>query len=271
MHAKSGKTDVQEFLLLPMNDDGFALAAEANARVHREVAKVLEERGKTPTGKTDEGAWVSSLTTEEAFESVCEASETIGGEMGFEVRVGADFAASSLWDGKTKRYVYQTDRRRLDGGDQFEFMRELIERFKLIYVEDPFHEDAFDEFAELTKLMPKTLVCGDDLFVTNLARFRRGSEIGAGNSIIIKPNQVGTITDAKITAEAAREMGYVTITSHRSGDLPQTELVDLAMAFGSPIIKAGAVGGRTAARLNELMRLEEELGNKARLVRLEKR
>lgn len=267
-HAKSGKTDIQEFLLLPMNRESFAQAAEANARIHLEVAQLLEKRGKPATGKTDEGAWVSDLATEDAFEVVSNASKSIGEEEGFEIRLGADIAASTLWNERSKRYVYPRDGRSLDEGEQLEFMRSLVEEFRLIYLEDPFHEEAFESFAELTKMKPDTLICGDDLFVTNITRFRRGMELGAANAIIIKPNQVGTVTDAKATAVLAKNSGYVTVTSHRSGDLPQPELVDLAMAFGSPIIKAGAVGGQVVARLNELIRIEERLGDKAKLARV---
>ncbi|MFH0848740.1 MAG: enolase C-terminal domain-like protein [archaeon] len=267
-HAKSGKTDVQEFLLLPMNETSFARAAGANARIHAEIARLLDAKGKPATGKTDEGAWVCDLSTEEAFEAVSAASETIEEKEGFEIRLGADVAASTLWDERSEKYVYRRDQRSLDQGEQLELMRSLIEEFRLIYLEDPFHEEDFESFAELTKMKPDTLICGDDLFVTNATRFKKGKELGAANAIIIKPNQIGTITDAKATAELARDSGYVTITSHRSGDLPQPELVDLAIAFRSPIIKAGAVGGQVVARLNELIRIEERLGGEAKLAKL---
>lgn len=265
MHAKSGQTDIQEFLLLPMNERSFVQAAEANAMVHREVARILQEKGKPPTGKTDECAWVADLTTEEAFEVLSQAAEAVGHKEGFRIGVGADIAASSLWNESIGKYVYKRDQKSLDNGEQLEFMRSLIQRFKLVYVEDPFHEEAFDQFAELTEMEPEILICGDDLFVTNAERFKKGKKMNAGNAIIIKPNQVGTISDAKTTAQLASDSKYVTITSHRSGDLPQQDLVHLAMAFGSKVIKAGAVGGQVVARLNELIRIEEELGEHADL------
>jgi enolase len=270
-HAQSSRTDIQEFLVLPVGARTFHEAAEANARVHNQIAALLEEKGKPSVGKGDEGAWIADLTSEEAFEIVQTACECVSDSMGVEMRVGADLAASTLWSEKKRTYEYGRDGRRLSEEQQFEFLVSLIEKYDLVYLEDPFHEDAFEAFAELAKEAGNTLICGDDLFVTDLTRFMKGRAMKAGNAIVIKPNQVGTVSDAYGTAREAKRSGYATVTSHRSGDTVAAELAHLALAFGSPLIKTGVVGGERVAKINELMRIENELGEKARLARIKLR
>jgi len=269
-HARVGKTDIQEFLVLPIGARVFSEAADANAKVHSEIARLLEAKGKPAAGKGDEGAWIADLTTEEAFDTVSTACENISALIGIEIRVGADIAASTLWNEKENIYVYSRDGKPLNEEEQFEFMRKLIDRYDLVYLEDPFHEESFESFAELTREVHDTLICGDDLFVTNSERFKKGRKMKAGNAIIIKPNQVGTITDAYGTARTATQSGYVTVTSHRSGDTAGPELAHFAIAFGSPIIKTGVVGGERVAKINELARIEKDLDEKARLAMIKK-
>ena len=264
-HAKGAKTDIQEFLVLPVQADSFLEAAEANVMVHREVGKLLESTGYLAGGKGDEGAWTSNLETEKIIELVSKSCEVVSGETGVDVRMGLDMAASTLWSEKDKVYNYERDRRRLDEGQQIDFVSKLVEKYKLAYVEDPFHEEAFEAFAELTKKSKGSLICGDDLFVTNLPRLKKGVGYGAANSIIIKPNQVGTLTDAHKAAKAAAEAGFVTVMSHRSGDVCEPYIAHLAIAFRCPILKTGVVGGERIAKINELIRIEEVLGERAEL------
>ena len=267
-HARSGKTDIQEFLALPMRARSFSEAAQANVKVHTEVAKLLEVEGRPATGKGDEGAWIADLTTEDAFEIVSKACENVSSSMGTTVSVGADMAASTLWNEKDKVYEYVKDGKRLSEEEQVDHVRGLIEKYKLVYVEDPFHEESFESFAELTRLVRGTFICGDDLFVTNLARLEIGRKMNAANAIIVKPNQVGTITDALKTTRMAVDAGYVTVASHRSGDTSGSELAHIAIAFGCPIIKTGVVGGERVAKINELARIEKTFREKIRLTKI---
>jgi enolase len=257
-HARTGKTDIQEFLVLPVGATTFLRAAEANAKVHSKIARLLQAKGNPATGKGDEGAWIADLTTDHAFETVSKACEEVSADTGVSLRIGADIAASTLWNEEQKAYVYDKDAKRLNEGEQIDHMRSLIDRYDLIYLEDPFNEESFESFSELTRTVHDTLICGDDLFVTSQARLKKGKTMNAGNAIIIKPNQVGTITDASKTAKLAAQFGYVPVTSHRSGDTPGPELAHMAIAFGSPIIKTGVVGGERVAKINELISIEHE-------------
>jgi len=137
-----------------------------------------------------------------------------------------------------------------------------------VYVEDPLHEDDFEGFKELTSKARGCLICGDDLFVTNSKRLQKGISMHAGNAIIIKMNQIGTLTDTWKTTKLAQENNYVPVVSHRSGETEAYHIAHLAVAFGAPIIKTGVVGGERIAKLNELVRIEEELGERARMARL---
>jgi len=265
MHAKGRRTDIQEFLVLSTKANTAIEASEANIRVHAEVPNLISKFGASVGGKGDEGAWVSNLETHKALELLSEACEAVSDDMGIEVRLGLDMAASTLWNPKKKVYVYERDERRLEEEKQIDFTLDLIEDYDLIYVEDPLREDAFEAFGELTKRAKGCLVCGDDLFTTNIKRLETGLKHKAANSTIIKPNQVGTLTDAYKAARRAKLAGYVPIMSHRSGDVPEPVLAHLAVAFQCPIIKTGVVGGERVAKINELFRIQEALGNRAKM------
>ncbi len=174
-------------------------------------------------------------------------------------------AASSLWDPKKERYTYLRDKIRRDSGEQLEFILNLIQKYKLVYVEDPFHEEDFESFAELTKKVSRCLICGDDLFVTNKERLAYGIEKEVANAIIIKGNQVGTLTDAWETTILSQKAEYVPVMSHRSGETTEAHIAHLAVAFRCPIIKAGVVEGARIAIINELIRIERMLGERAKM------
>jgi enolase len=176
-----------------------------------------------------------------------------------------DMAASSLWNTKEKQYVYKRDHIKRDTGEQLDFVTRLIKTYKLVYVEDPFHEEDFASFAELTKKVKNCLICGDDLFVTNIKRLQKGIKMGAANAAIIKGNQVGTLTDAWKATLLAQKAGYVPIMSHRSGETTESHIAHLSVAFRCPIIKAGVVEGARTAILNELIRIEETLKESAKM------
>jgi enolase len=248
-------TDIQEFLAAPVGAPSVSEAVFANARVHGEVHDVLADRG-VAAGKGDEGAWAPSIDDGEAFEVVAEAVERVEDEVGFEVGIGLDVAASELFD--PDRAVYEYSGTERTPAEQIDYVADLVDDHDLVYVEDPLDEDDFDGFAQLTdRVGDRTLVCGDDLFVTNVERLERGIARGAANSILVKPNQIGTLSDAFDAVELAVEHGYAPVISHRSGETTDDTISHLAVATAAPFIKTGAVGGERTAKLNELIRIEE--------------
>jgi len=268
-HTSGKSPDIQEFLVLPYGSESFLEAATANSQIHRVVGTTLRKKDKLFSGgKSDEGAWVANVGNSEALETLASACEEVGNELGFECGLGIDIAASSLWSGKEKIYTYKNEKKKRDSGEQLEFILELIRKYHLVYVEDPFHEEDYRSFAELTKKAKNCLICGDDLFVTNNERLTRGIKMCVANAVIIKVNQVGTLTDAWETVEMAKRNGYVPVMSHRSGDTCDWHIAHLAVAFKCPIIKTGVVEGARIAKINELIRIEEFLGDRAKMADL---
>ncbi len=245
-------TDIQEFLVAPVGAPSVEDAVFANAAAHAAVADILDERGHA-CGKGDEGAWAPSITDEEAFEVVEQAVDAVEDEVGFEMRFGLDVAAAEMYDDGV--YHYSDGTRTPE--EQIDYIAGLIDEYNLVYVEDPLDEEEYEGFATLTdRISTGTLVCGDDLFVTNVARLQEGIEQGAANSILIKPNQIGTLSDTVDAIELATENGYDAVVSHRSGETEDTTIAHLATATSAPFIKTGAVGGERTAKLNELIRIE---------------
>jgi enolase len=265
-HVLGKTTDIQEYLVMPLNASSFIEAAKANIMVHQRIGNLLRNANPNFTGgQGDEGAWAPNIKNEDALRIVAKACEEISVEMDLECRPCLDVAASSFWDQKEHVYVYSMDGIKRDSGEQLEFMLQLIEDYNLAYVEDPFDEDDYESFAELTKKVDNCLICGDDLFVTNPERLARGIEMCAGNSLIVKINQVGTLTDAWETTRIAKMAGYVPVMSHRSGETTDTHIAHLAVGFSCPIIKTGVMHGERVAKINELIRIEENLGNRAQM------
>ncbi len=268
-HARGKAPDIQEFLALSHGAETFLEAATANAHVHKRIGDALKK--KSPTfngGKSDEGAWIANIDDDSAFEIIAKACEEVGNELDFECGFGIDVAASSFWKEKEEKYLYEREGKKLDSTEQLEYILDLIEKYHLAYVEDPFNEDDFDSFAELTKKTKNCLICGDDLFTTNNERISQGIKVGAANAIIIKVNQIGTLTDALETIDNAQRHGYTTVMSHRSGDTCDWHISHLAVAFNCPIIKTGMVEGARIAKINELIRIEHFLGNRAKMADL---
>lgn len=265
-HADGKAPDIQEFLVLPYGASSFFEAATLNAQIHRRVGKILKKKHTLFSGgKSDEGAWVANIGNIESFEILGAVCEEMNNETGVKCGLGIDIAGSSLWDEKQNAYVYKRKDKKLDSGEQLEFVLELIRNYHLIYVEDPFHEEDYKNFAELTNQVQDCLICGDDLFATNEERLSEGMKIGAANAIIIKVNQVGTLTDASETIDLAKGFGCVPVISHRSGDTCDPHIAHLAVALKCPIIKTGIAEGARIAKLNELIRIEEVLGTRARM------
>ena len=254
-HAKEA-THIQEFLAAPVGAPSVSEAVFANAAVHAAVADVLDERG-VPAAKGDEGAWAPPISDAEAFEVVEEAVDLVEDEVGFEIRFGLDMAAAELYDDDEEAYVYGDETKSTD--EQVEYVADLVDEYDLAYVEDPLDENDYEAFAELTdRVGDRTLICGDDLFVTNVERLREGIDVGAANSILIKPNQIGTLSDTFDAIELAARNGYETIISHRSGETEDTTIAHLAVATDAGFIKTGTVGGERTAKLNELVRIADD-------------
>jgi enolase len=252
-HARDA-TDIQEFLAAPIGAPNVADAVFANAAVHRRIGELLAERD-VPAGKGDEGAWAPSMDDVEAFEVVDEAVDTVATQFGFEIGFGLDVAASELYeDGE-----YHYDDRTRDTDAQIEYLADLVAEYDLVFLEDPLHEDDFQAFARLTdRVGDETIVCGDDLFVTNTERIERGIEQGAANSVLVKPNQIGTLSDAFDAIELATRHDMTPVVSHRSGETEDATIAHLAVATDAPFIKTGAVGGERTAKLNELIRIADD-------------
>jgi enolase len=255
-HAVGG-TDFQEFLVCACSGSP-KKSIFANAKVHRAVKKALEAaKPDIPLGKGDEGAWIAPMTDEEALKMVSGVCTAVSKELGFDVKPSLDLAASSFYS--KGQYVYKKGKK--SPKEQVKFVAELVKRYRLYFVEDPLEEDDFAGFAELTDLVGKEcIICGDDLFVTNKERLLEGIKQKAGNAILIKVNQIGTLSDTIDTIKTAHEHGYKTIVSHRSGETTDESIAHIAVAFGAHALKTGAVGGERIAKLNELVRIEEFLG-----------
>ncbi|MEM2874641.1 MAG: phosphopyruvate hydratase [Candidatus Hadarchaeales archaeon] len=269
-HAGKMAPDIQEFISMPKGARRFADAVFANTRVHKAVRAGIERRDSTFSGgKGDEGAWAPNLDSLQAMEVLAEACISASKEVGFEVRPSLDIAASSLYDEEKGVYVYEREGKTRDAGEQIEFVVELVRKYGVFYLEDPLQEEDFDGFAELTRKVGKScLVCGDDLYVTNVNRIKRGIEKKSTNAVLIKPNQIGTLTDTLSAVRLAKRSGQVPVISHRSGETTDETIAHLAVGWGCPMIKTGAVGGERMAKLNELIRIEEELGERARMASL---
>lgn len=251
-----GGTDIQEFLSIAQGPT-FRESVFANAAVHKRVREMLIEKlPNQAIGKGDEGAWLASITNEEALDILVQACGDISEIVGFDCRPCLDMAASEMFeDGK---YGYREGDIGTDG--QIDFVADLVEAYDLFSVEDPFHEDDFESFARLTDYVgDRCLIVGDDLFVTNKNRLETGVEMKAANAILLKPNQIGTVTDMIETVDYARKNGYQMLMSHRSGETTDDSIAHLSVAFGCLAIKTGAVGGERTAKLNELIRIEEKI------------
>ncbi|MCI4348967.1 MAG: enolase [Thermoplasmata archaeon] len=250
-HAIGGP-DIQEFHAYApeANPDDAVRAALA---VHRTIGEALHARyPKSALGRGDEGGWVAPLGNVEALEVLTESCRSVSKSLGLTVRPGLDLAASEFYRDGRYRYKDQT----LDAAGQLGFVTHLVDAYGLAYIEDPFDEEDFASFGKLTAAVgSRALVVGDDLYATDRRRLERGLEHRSSNAILIKVNQVGTLTDALATVDLARSRGIQTVTSHRSGDLPEGWLAHLAVGFGSVGLKCGLLGGERVAKLNELRRV----------------
>ena len=261
-HSLGPAPDMQEHLVVPIGTHTMKQAIEINLKVHEEIGKLLEIKDPGFAGGTDdENAWTANLTDVDALQIINQAADKIADAEGVQIRMGLDLAADRFWDPERNVYRYQREGKTRTPQQQLDFLGELIDRFHLIYVEDGFNSKDYDSFALLNKNFgDRCLICADDIYASNYERTRIGIEKGSAGAMIIKPNQVGTITGAKNTASLAKAHRLKVVISHRSGETADDSIAHLAVAWNASMIKSGVRGGERLAKLNELIRIENTLG-----------
>jgi enolase len=256
--------DVQEFMIAPVGAASFNEALRWGAEVYHSLKRVLHERGLS-TAIGDEGGFAPNLASnDEAIEALIAAIHGAGLTPGEEVAIGLDVAATELYrDGK---YVFAGENKTLDADALAQRYGEWLDRFPIVSIEDPMSEDDWDGWARVTELLGERVqIVGDDIFVTNPERLGDGIARGVANAILIKVNQIGTLTETLDVIEMARNAGYASMMSHRSGETEDATIADLAVATGVGQIKAGAPArSDRVAKYNQLLRIEELLGDSAR-------
>jgi len=264
-HADNN-VDVQEFMILPVGAPCFKEGLRMGAEVFHALKKVLGEKGLA-CGVGDEGGFAPNLgSNREALELIVEAIKAAGYEPGKDVMLGLDVAASEMYNEETKKYVLAGEGKELTAAEMVDLYEDWTTNFPIITIEDGLDEEDWDGWKVLTeRLGKKVQLVGDDLFVTNTERLERGIEAGVANSILIKVNQIGTITETLDAIEMAKRAGYTAVISHRSGETEDTTIADLAVAVNAGQIKTGAPS-RTdrVAKYNQLLRIEETVGAQAR-------
>jgi enolase len=259
-HADNN-VDIQEFMVVPYGASSFAVALRAGAEIYHALKKVLQQRGLA-TGVGDEGGFAPNLSSnEEALQLVGEAIAAAGYDPGGNVGVALDAAASSFY----RKGKYHLDGQQLDAAAVVDLYGRWLEAYPIISLEDGLAEDDWGGWKLLTeKLGARVQLVGDDLFVTNLGRLQRGLAEGAANSILIKLNQIGTVTETIAAVELAARHGFSAVVSHRSGETEDTFIADFVVAVGAGQIKTGAPArSERVAKYNELARIEEDLGSSA--------
>lgn len=260
-HADNN-VDIQEFMVMPVGADSWAEALRMGAEIFHSLKSVLKGKGLN-TAVGDEGGFAPNLgSNEEALMAIVEAIEKAGYKPGDEVKIAMDAAASSFYSADKKKYVLAGEGKELTSEEMVAFYEDLVSKYPIISIEDGLDENDWDGFKLMTeRLGDKIQIVGDDLFVTNTAKLEEGIQKGIANSILIKLNQIGTITETLDAIEMAKRAGYTAIISHRSGETEDTTIADLVVAVNAGQIKTGAPS-RTdrVAKYNQLIRIEEMIG-----------
>ncbi len=270
-HADSN-VDFQEFMIMPVGAERFSEALRWAAETFHSLKGVLKKKGYN-TAVGDEGGFAPSLKSNtEAIDLILEAVHAAGYKPGGQIAIALDPASSEFYDKDKKKYVFKkSDKRELSSDEMVQFYEEWVRQYPIVSLEDGLAEDDWEGWRTLTdKLGNRIQLVGDDIFVTNVKRLQRGIEEGVGNSILIKVNQIGTVTETLEAIELGRRYGYTSVISHRSGETEDTFIADLAVATGVGQIKTGSAS-RTdrIAKYNQLLRIEEELGSGAVYLGLE--
>lgn len=259
-HADNN-VDIQEFMIMPVGAGSFKEALRTCAEIFHNLKAVLKAKGLS-TSVGDEGGFAPNLSSnEEALKTIVEAIEKAGYKAGDQVKIALDVAATELYDKERKIYTIKSEGKELTSDEMIAWYEDLVSKYPIISIEDGLDEDDWDGWKKLTeKLGDKIQIVGDDLFVTNVKRLEKGIENSIANSILIKLNQIGTITETLDAIELAKRHGYTAVISHRSGETEDTTIADLVVATNAGQIKTGAPS-RTdrVAKYNQLLRIEDEL------------
>jgi enolase len=261
-HAENS-TDLQEFMVMPTGAASFKKAMQMGCEVYHALKKVIKQK-KMNTNVGDEGGFAPSLSSnKEAIELILSAIESAGYKPGTDCHIAIDAAASSFY--KDGKYVLEREGRSLSGAEMVKFYSDWVTDYPIISIEDGLDEDDWDSWVLLNKeLGEKVQLVGDDLYTTNVQRLKKGIEIKSSNSILIKVNQIGTLTETLAAIDMARKAGWTSVISHRSGETEDTTISDLAVAMNSGQIKTGApCRSERVAKYNRLLKIENELGQKA--------
>jgi len=258
--------DFQEFMVMPVKADTFSESLRMGVQIFHELKGVLKSKGYS-TNVGDEGGFAPNIqSNEEAIETVLMAIEKAGFKPGEDVYIAMDAAVSELWDAEKGLYVFKkSDKRQLTGDEMVDYWKTWTNKYPIISIEDGCAEDDWASWKKLTQAIgDKVQLVGDDLFVTNVNRLQRGITEGIGNSILVKVNQIGSLTETIDAINLATRNGYTNIISHRSGETEDSTIADIAVAMNSGQIKTGSASrSDRMAKYNQLLRIEEELGANA--------
>jgi enolase len=261
-HADN-KIDFQEFMIVPTGADTFSEALQMGTNVFHQLKAVLKKKGYS-TNVGDEGGFAPNIASnEEAIETVLTAIEAAGYKAGKDIYIAMDAASTEFYDEKAKVYhFHKSNGKKLTSDEMVNYWASWVKKYPIISIEDGMSEDDWDGWKKLTdKLGKKIQLVGDDLFVTNVTRLKKGIDNGIGNSILVKVNQIGSLTETIDAVNLAKNNAYSSVMSHRSGETEDTTIADLAVALNCGQIKTGSAS-RTdrIAKYNQLIRIEEELG-----------
>ena len=256
-------TDIQEYMISPYGFQTYSEALQAGVEVYHTLKNVLKKQGLA-TGLGDEGGFAPKMkTNEDSLKYIIDAISAAGYEPGKQIGIALDVASSEFYNKETGKYHFDGEDR--DSEYMLDFYEKLVDQFPIVSIEDPFQEEGWEDWAKITKALGDRLqFVGDDLFVTNPVRLKKGIDMGAGNSLLVKLNQIGTVSETLDAIELATKNGFTSMVSHRSGETPDTTISDLAVAKNTGQIKTGAPArGERIAKYNRLLEIEEELGSTA--------
>ncbi|MFQ5709281.1 MAG: phosphopyruvate hydratase [bacterium] len=263
-HADNN-VDLQEFMILPAGAETFGQALRTGAEVFHALKSVLKNKGYN-TAVGDEGGFAPDLkSNEEALQVILEAIEQAGYKAGPDVFIALDPAASEFYDAQKQKYLLKSENKELSAEEMVQYYEGLLNKYPIVSLEDGLAEDDWDGWEILTReLGSRVQLVGDDIFVTNTERLKRGIDRGVANSVLIKVNQIGTLTETLDAIEMAKRAGFTSVISHRSGETEDTTIADIAVATNAGQIKTGSVS-RTdrICKYNQLLRIEEMLGESA--------
>ena len=256
-------TDIQEYMISPYGFQTYSEALQAGVEVYHTLKNVLKKQGLA-TGLGDEGGFAPKMkTNEDSLKYIMDAISAAGYEPGKQIGIALDVASSEYYNKESGKYHFDGEDR--DSEYMLDFYEKLVDQFPIVSIEDPFQEEGWEDWAKITKALGDRLqFVGDDLFVTNPVRLKKGIDMGAGNSLLVKLNQIGTVSETLDAIELATKNGFTSMVSHRSGETPDTTISDLAVAKNTGQIKTGAPArGERIAKYNRLLEIEEELGSTA--------